>query len=117
MQARIAALPFTTPRITGISQASALHWASGMTGYFHDLSQSLPEKAKLLVLIGVRYNKSDEHIWNPIRHTTAEVAVVNPDFTTDAEWVRSRVGETTHLANSFSDVDKICAKVISALNE
>ena len=72
-------------------------------------------KAKAVVLIGVRYVPGDEHIWQSLLDSEADLLVVDPSFDAIESWGAKRARKPRHVARFFSEVPIIQEEVRTTL--
>ena len=72
--------------------------------------------AKAVVLVGVRHVPDDEHIWQPLFNSNAELLIVDPSFDAIGAWGAKRARKPRHIARFFSDLPIIQEAVHSMLS-
>lgn len=72
--------------------------------------------AKLVVLVGVRFVAGDDHIWDPLMVTNADLLVVDPSFGPIEAWGKPRSRQPRQIAKSFSEVAAIQEVIRAALS-
>ncbi len=85
---------------------------------FEDLQAFWAQKiaaANTVILIGVRHEPADEHIWRPLLESNAELLVVDPDFSAIESWGVTRMRKPQHIAKYFSEIPVIQEAVRSGL--